>query len=102
MQAGDTVQIMTQRTPHTITLERGRALLHALKRVDSPAEREAMAELAQLRRRWCGRTCQHAYTFARSVDDIRCMACGRQVGHLHTAGIAPHARRPWHITHPQG
>lgn len=40
---------------HSITLERARALLHALKRVDSPAERQAMAELARLRQRWAAR-----------------------------------------------
>lgn len=47
--AGPYTEVMTK---HSITLERGRALLHALKRADSPAELEAFAELAKLRERW--------------------------------------------------
>lgn len=49
-------------TNHTITLERGRALLHALKRVDAPAEREADAARRELARTW--RLRQHADTVA--------------------------------------
>jgi uncharacterized lipoprotein YbaY len=50
---------------HTITLERGRALVHALKRADSPAEREAFAVLAVLRRRWQARAKTRANLAAR-------------------------------------
>lgn len=40
---------------HSITLERARALLHALKRVPCAGERQAMAELAKLRFKWACR-----------------------------------------------